>query len=175
MTFLQEQGFKSAIQRIGSQLGFGSAASEPEPPTECDYSLVQSVDALERWIARICATGMVAFDTETTSLDASRAELVGCSLSLHPGEACYVPLGHREPDLLANGGAIKQIPVAEALSIMKPMLEDPAILKIGQNIKYDMRVMAHHDIKIAPIDDSMLLSYVLEGGLHGHSLSLIHI
>jgi len=170
MTFLQEQGFKSAIQRIGSQLGFGSAASEPEQPTECDYSLVQSVDALERWIARICTTGMVAFDTETTSLDASRAELVGCSLSLRPGEACYVPLGHREPDLLANGGAIKQIPVAEALSIMKPMLEDPAILKIGQNIKYDMRVMAHYDIKIAPIDDSMLLSYVLEGGLHGHGM-----
>ena len=170
MAFLQEQGFKSAIKRIGSQLGLDGVALETEPPTESDYSLVQSVDALESWIARICKTGLVAFDTETTSLDASRAELVGCSLSVRPGEACYVPLSHRAPDLLVDGKVAKQIPLAEALSIMKPMLEDPAILKIGQNIKYDMRIMARHDIKIAPIDDSMLLSYVLEGGLHGHGM-----
>ena len=170
IAFLQEQGFKSAVKRIGSQLGLDGIAAETNPPTESDYSLVQTVDALKSWIDRICKTGLLAFDTETTSLDASRAELVGCSLSLHPGEACYVPLSHRAPDLLADGEVTKQIPLAEALSIMKPMLEDPAILKVGQNIKYDMRVMARHDIKIAPIEDSMLLSYVLEGGLHGHGM-----
>ena len=172
MAFLHEQGFNSAIKRIGSQLGLDSAAPEPAPapPAESDYSLVQSLDALKDWIARVRDAGMVAFDTETTSLDASRADLVGFSLSLRPGEACYVPLGHRAPDLLADGEAIEQIPLAEALALLKPMLEEPAILKIGQNIKYDMRVMARHEIEIAPIDDSMLLSYVLEGGLHGHSM-----
>ena len=172
MAFLHEQGFNSAIKRIGSQLGVDSAAPEPAPapPAESDYSLVQSLDALKDWIARARDAGTVAFDTETTSLDASRADLVGFSLSLRPGEACYVPLGHRAPDLLADGEAIEQIPLAEALALLKPMLEEPAILKIGQNIKYDMRVMARHEIEIAPIDDSMLLSYVLEGGLHGHGM-----
>ena len=124
------------------------------------------------------AAGTVAFDTETTSLDAERADLVGFSLSVRPGEACYVPLAHRAPDLLAGADRIEQIPLAEALAMLKPLLEDPAVLKIGQNIKYDMRVMARHGVTIAPIDDSMLLSFVLDGGLHGHGmdeLSTLHL
>ena len=182
MAFLKEQGFNSAIQRIGSQLGLDADAGGGEPapaaPAESDYSLVQTSAALEIWIARANAAGTVAFDTETTSLDAERADLVGFSLSVRPGEACYVPLAHRAPDLLAGADSIEQIPLAEALAILKPLLEDPAVLKIGQNIKYDMRVMARHGVTIAPIDDSMLLSFVLDGGLHGHGmdeLSTLHL
>ena len=181
MAFLKEQGFNSAITRIGSQLGIeeGAAAGvpAPAPPEESEYSLVQSADALKTWIQLAREAGTVAFDTETTSLDAGRAELVGFSLSVKPGEACYVPLAHRATDLLAGAETFEQIPMAEALTLLKPLLEDPAILKIGQNIKYDMRIMAHHGIEIAPIDDSMLLSYVLDGGLHGHGmdeLSTLH-
>ena len=181
MAFLKEQGFNSAITRIGSQLGIeeGAAAGvpAPAPPEESEYSLVQSADALKTWIQLAREAGTVAFDTETTSLDAGRAELVGFSLSVKPGEACYVPLAHRATDLLAGAETFEQIPMAEALTLLKPMLEDPAILKIGQNIKYDMRIMAQHGIEIAPIDDSMLLSYVLDGGLHGHGmdeLSTLH-
>ncbi|MBT4427890.1 MAG: DNA polymerase I [Rhodospirillaceae bacterium] len=181
MAFLKEQGFNSAITRIGSQLGIeeGAAAGvpAPAPPEESEYSLVQSAEALETWIQLAREAGTVAFDTETTSLDAGRAELVGFSLSVKPGEACYVPLAHRATDLLAGAETFEQIPMAEALTLLKPLLEDPAILKIGQNIKYDMRIMAQHGIEIAPIDDSMLLSYVLDGGLHGHGmdeLSTLH-
>ena len=182
MDFLEEQNFKSTMVRIGSQLGVEAAtdAGTPAPavPEESDYSLVQNVEALEDWIARAHAGGTVAFDTETTSLDAGRADLVGFSLAVRPHEACYVPLAHRATDLLADAEPAQQIPLAEALALLKPLLEDPAILKIGQNIKYDMRIMARHDIAIAPIDDSMLLSYVLDGGLHGHGmdeLSTLHL
>ena len=182
MAFLKEQGFNSAIQRIGSQLGLdvdaGGGERAPAAPAESAYSLVQTSAALETWIARANAAGTVAFDTETTSLDAERADLVGFSLSVRPGEACYVPLAHRAPDLLAGADRIEQIPLAEALAMLKPLLEDPAVLKIGQNIKYDMRVMARHGVTIAPIDDSMLLSFVLDGGLHGHGmdeLSTLHL
>ena len=181
MAFLKEQGFNSAIARIGSQLGMeesaGAGTPPPAAPEKSEYSLVQSADALETWIARATEAGTVAFDTETTSLDAGRAELVGFSLSVKPGEACYVPLAHRATDLLAEAEPIRQIALDEALALVKPLLENPAVLKIGQNIKYDMRIMAHHGIDIAPIDDSMLLSYVLDGGLHGHGmdeLSLLH-
>ncbi|MDP6819439.1 MAG: DNA polymerase I [Alphaproteobacteria bacterium] len=180
MAFLKEQGFEKTIQRIGGQLNFDNDATAPVPeaPAKSDYSLVQTSEALEAWIARAAEAGTVAFDTETTSLDAGRAELVGFSLSVRPFEACYVPLAHRAPDLLAGADNVQQIPLAEALALLKPMLENPAILKIGQNIKYDMRVMARHGINIAPIDDSMLLSYVLDGGLHGHGmdeLSKLHL
>lgn len=180
MAFLKEQNFNSTMARIGNQLGMEETAGEPPPaaPEEIDYSLVQTIDALETWIARAQAAGVVAFDTETTSLDAGRADLVGFSLSVRPGEACYVPLAHRATDLLAEADPLKQIPMAKALAALKPLLQNPAILKIGQNIKYDMRIMARHGIDIAPIDDSMLLSYVLDGGLHGHGmdeLSLLHL
>ena len=110
------------------------------------------------------------------SLDALRAELVGVSLSLGPRHACYIPLAHKAPDksdgldLDGPAEAPKQIPRDRALAVLKPMLEDPGVLKIGQNIKYDMLVLANCGIEVAPIDDTMLLSYVLEGGLHGHGM-----
>lgn len=184
--FLEEQGFKTILSKVRAEFGIDApAAATPDTetaPGEGAYELVQDEAALKDWIAEAQAVGVVAFDTETTSLDSMQADLVGLSLSVQGGRACYVPLAHVAPggssdgelDLGGDGApkaaAPKQIPFAKAIKLLKPMLEDPGILKVGQNIKYDMQVMARHGIDVAPIDDTMLLSYVLEGGLHGHGL-----
>ncbi|HEX6121334.1 MAG TPA: DNA polymerase I, partial [Dongiaceae bacterium] len=137
------------------------------------YELVQDKAALERWVHEARAQGHVAFDTETTSLHVIAVELCGISLALAPGKACYIPLGHggAAGDLL--GGRVerpKQIPIAEVLAILKPMLEDPSVLKIGHNIKFDICILAKYGVAVAPIDDTMLISYALEGGAHGHGM-----
>jgi DNA polymerase-1 len=167
---------------------------------ERNYGCVQTMAALESWIDRARAAGIVAIDTETTSLDAMRAALVGISLAVAPGEACYIPLGHRKPgsaplqapaakasgasapegaaqaalDLGGGGKAPElladQIPLAEALAALKPLLADPGVLKIGHNLKYDMLVLAQHGVAVTPIDDTMLLSYVLAAGQNGHGM-----
>ncbi len=128
---------------------------------------------------------MVAVDTETTSLDAMVAELVGVSLSVRPGQACYIPLGHKGPvpeGELDLGGAADtapaQIPLDQALALLRPLMADPSVLKVGQNLKYDMLVLRRYEVEITPFDDTMLLSYVTEGGLHGHgmdALSQLHL
>ena len=145
------------------------------------YVLVQDIAGLDEWIASARRIGAVAFDTVTTSHDAMLAELIGVSLALEPGVACYVPLAHKggDGDLLGAEALLPgQIPMAEALARLKPLLEDDSVLKIGQNIKYDMEVMARLGITIAGYDDSMLISYVLGGGAHGHErdeLSEVHL
>ena len=184
LAFLEEQGFKSLVAKVRSHAaaaGFVPGAAPAEPaPAETTYELVQTAEALERWIADAFRDGVVAVDTETTSLNAMRAELVGVSLSLAAGHACYIPLGHAAPAAqgaldLGDGGKggnkkPKQIAMKTALKALKRLLESPYVLKVGHNIKYDMKVLARHDIAVAPIDDTMVLSYVLEGGLHGHGL-----
>ncbi|MEE8500851.1 MAG: DNA polymerase I, partial [Kiloniellales bacterium] len=145
-------------------------------PGEAAYELVQDPAALQAWIAAATEQGAVAVDTETTSLDALSADLVGVSLALAAGKACYIPLGHGAPegegglDLGGGGEAPKQIPLADALAALKPLFEDPGVLKIGQNLKYDALVLSRYGLSIAPLDDTMLLSYVLDGGLHGHGM-----
>ncbi|WP_299625519.1 DNA polymerase I [Pelagibius sp.] len=179
--FLERYEFRSVLRRLSDQLG-GEAAAEaaPEapPPGEAKYELVQDLAALERWVAAAPKRGVLAVDTETTSLDAVAAELVGISLATEAGKACYIPLAHKggtpgDGGLDLEGGdaeAPKQIPLKDAIAAVKPLLEDPGVLKIGQNIKYDMLIFARQGIQVAPIDDTMLLSYVLDGGLHGHKL-----
>jgi DNA polymerase-1 len=116
-------------------------------------------------------SGLLAFDTETTSLDPMRAELVGFSFALEPGRAYYVPLTHTSgEDLLGAGHDDRQMSADAALRLLKAILEDPAVLKIGQNMKYDMAIMANHDIAVAPFDDTMLLSYVAGAGTGGHGM-----
>jgi DNA polymerase-1 len=137
------------------------------------YETVVSRAELETWISKAIDAGRVAFDTETTSLDGHRAEIVGFSLSVEPGRACYVPLQHREgaSDLFGGGGLVAgQMPLQEALPLLKVLLEDQSVLKIGQNIKYDMLIMARYGIGIAPIDDTLLISYSVDGGLSGHGM-----
>ncbi len=157
------------------------AADAPQtvdvPPIDhATYEIVRDAAALQTWIDRINDTGTVAVDTETTSLDEMQAELVGISLATAPGQACYIPLGHRSGggDLFdADAHAEGQMPFADALSMLKPVLEDPAVLKVGQNMKYDWKIFCAHDIDVGPIDDTMLLSYAQHGGLHGHGMDML--
>jgi DNA polymerase-1 len=150
------------------------------------YVTVTVAKDLDAWIARARGAGTVCVDTETTSLDAMVAGLCGVSLAVAPGEACYIPCGHRKGDGLSldlsqaqdGGDAIVQMTEADVLARLKPLLEDDDVLKIGQNLKYDALIFLQRGIRLAPIDDTMLMSYVLEGGLHGHGmdeLSQLHL
>ncbi|MCK5166419.1 MAG: DNA polymerase I, partial [Rhodospirillaceae bacterium] len=205
MSFLAENNFKSLLKKMEAQ-GFSAPKSAaktltektpaatskrpiPKQPLEKTYELVQDEASLERWVAASFDAGVVAVDTETTGLDSMDAQLVGVSLSYKPGNGAYIPLAHRGAPAqgtfdLGDGegdkdaGAPKQIEIKKALAILKPLLEDPGVLKIGQNIKYDQVILARSGIAVAPVDDTMVISYVLEGGLHGHGmdeLALLHL
>jgi len=146
------------------------------------YETIINMEALDRWIAAAYKAGTVIVDTETTSLDAMCADLVGISLSTAPGKACYIPVGHTGPDgdgaLSLGGGAPEQLARTQVLARLRPLFEDPGVLKVGQNLKYDMLVLSRHDVRLTPIDDTMLLSYALDAGLHGHGmdeLSKLHL
>ncbi|HRO32401.1 MAG TPA: DNA polymerase I [Brevundimonas sp.] len=145
------------------------------------YVCIQTLDDLDAWIARATAAGVVGFDTETDALSATHAGLCGVSLALGPNDACYIPLTHEHPEAAGTGGGldfggeparepILQIDKPTAMARLKTLLEDPAVLKVGQNIKYDMAVMARRGVRVAPIEDTMLISYVLDGGLYAHGM-----
>jgi len=182
--FLEENSFKSLLAQLDA--AHGGAAPEA-PPSEAAYELVQDAEVLRRWAREAASAGLVAVDTETTGLDAMQARLVGVSLAVVPGKACYIPLTHKDPShaqakdelaLADEAAAPEQIPLEAAVEILKPVLEDPGVLKVGQNIKYDQIILSRYGIEVAPIDDTMLLSYVLDGGLHGHGmdeLSRLHL
>lgn len=175
LSFLRTQHFTSIEKRMERELRGNTA------PQQGNYTLIQDVETLKQWIDKAHKLGVVAVDTETTSLNAMQAKLVGVSLSLQGGTGAYIPLGHKAAprDLLSEpSDDVKQIPMDEALALLKPLLEDPAVLKVGQNLKYDALLLKRYDIKITPLDDTMVLSYVLEGGLHGHGmdeLALLHL
>ena len=141
------------------------------------YETIRDTASLQAWIDRIYARGYVAVDTETTGLNEMRADLVGVSLCVNAGQAAYLPLSHRAgqaddlfgTDALAEG----QMEQATALAMLKTMLEDSTILKIGQNMKYDAKILARVGIQIAPIDDTMLMSYAQNGGLHNHGMDFL--
>jgi DNA polymerase-1 len=174
-----------------------------------DYTLITDAAVLKQWIAHAYDTGVLAVDTETTSLNPTRAKLVGISISPEIGKAAYIPVGHvnapsdlfsSSPRPPAGGGTegggipssfaqnpnipppltpppaaqagenLKQMPLADAIALLKPVLEDPSILKIGHNIKYDLQILQKHGITVSPVDDTMLLSYVLHGSTHGHGM-----
>jgi len=139
------------------------------------YETVTAAAELSRWIARAIETGVVAFGAEATSLDPMQAEIVGVSLAVAPGEACYVPIGHRQgADDLFDGGGLTpgQFAEAEALALLKPLLEAPGVLKVGQNVKFDWVMFAQRGIEVAAFDDTMLISYVLDSGTgtEGHGV-----
>ncbi|ABS61728.1 DNA polymerase I [Parvibaculum lavamentivorans DS-1] len=147
---------------------------------DANYVAVTALADLDEWIARAREQGFLAVDTETDSLFPMQARLVGVSLSLLPGEACYIPLQHGAGGGLdfADAGGQPQIPLKEAIARLKPLLEDPSILKIGQNLKFDMTVLRQHGIQLKGLDDTMLMSYALDAGVHGHGmdeLSELHL
>ena len=187
--FLTEQNFRTLLNRFAKKHDTVSvkaihptsaAAYSPSPSNpitlsvkERRYELVQTEAALARWIDRIIKAGVVAIDTETTSLIMAQAELVGISLSVDPYEACYIPLQHKRlPKNLfeETSQEIKQLSMATVLDPLRPLLSNPAILKVGHNIKYDMAVLQKYNVTLWPVTDTMVLSYGLDGTQHNHSL-----
>jgi DNA polymerase-1 len=182
IAFLEEMEFRTITRRVREMMEM-EGAIEAAPPAEdpidrTKYECVRDFERLEDWVARAMAQGYVAVDTETDSLDSVAANLVGVSLALSPGEACYIPLAHVDPNGAGDGDMFgadppRQIRMKDAMRALKPMLEDASVLKIGQNIKYDDSVFAAQGIHVAPIDDTMLLSYVLNAGKHSHGMDTL--
>ncbi|MCA8881711.1 MAG: DNA polymerase I [Rhodobacteraceae bacterium] len=185
--FLTSMEFRTITRRVSEKLGVSAPAeaapvADPKPADAIPfdpsgYETVRDAAALTRWLHLIGERGWVAVDTETTSLDEMQAELVGISLAVEAGSACYIPVGHRAAatdDLFgSNDLAEGQLPRDDVLAALKPVLEDPAILKIGQNMKYDAKIFARLGVEVAPIDDTMLISYAQHAGLHGHGMDLL--
>ncbi len=191
--FLAEMEFRTLTKRIAENLGAeapvisdapasvedNTTNTAPEMPEfkDAQYDCVRDVVTLKAWIDRIKHRGHVAVDTETTGLNEMIVDLVGISLCVEPGHACYVPLTHKagaSDDLFGSEELAEgQVAVRDALALLKPVLEDAAILKIGQNMKYDAKIFARHDITVAPVDDTMLMSYAMHGGLHGHGMDAL--
>ena len=192
MSFLAEMEFRTLTKRIADKLGVeapiieiasapaaDAATDAPEARSfeEATYECVRDAAALQGWIDQIMARGWVAVDTETTGLNEMLCDMVGISLCVEAGHACYIPLTHKAgesndlfgSDELAEG----QMPLDQALAMLKPVLEDPSVIKIGQNMKYDAKVFARYGIDVAPIDDTMLMSYALHGGEHGHGMDTL--
>jgi DNA polymerase-1 len=180
VAFLQSMQFNKLIRRIEEDVGArsgggGAVAAEPGETAGVDRSRYVSVtteDALKAWVARARKLGAVGLAVEASGPDAAACDLAGMALAVAPNEACYVPLGHQgSGDLVDGAAAPVQIPLEAALEILKPMLEDPGVLKVGHNIKHGLAVLRRHDVETAPCDDAMLLSYVVAGGLRSHGLT----
>jgi len=177
--FLEHHGFRSLLARLAGQASAATAApahtptqAEVRPEPKIDRSLYETVTdeaALDRWIADIRATGYVAIDTETNGRDCVTADLVGISLATDCNKACYIPLEHGGDDLLAIRPP--QLATALVLERLKPLLEDQSILKIGHNLKFDWVILDKRGIRIAPYDDTLVMSFNLDaGGLNSHAL-----
>ena len=182
--FLEDMGFKSLLNRVGGGGGGASAgnvaavmtSSAPKPLASPEkitvdrtkYETVTTREALDAWIAEARHTGYVAVDTETDGIDCTKAKLVGISLATAPNKACYIPVGHGGGDMFSD--APSQLPVAEVIAALKPLFEDPAVLKIAHNIKYDWVMFARHGIQAAPYDDTLVMSFDLDAGRSGHGL-----
>ncbi|MFP1642914.1 DNA polymerase I [Pontitalea aquivivens] len=199
MEFLNRMEFRTLTRRVADKFGAeppppaavsgapaasggGTGAEGGLPPAKAvpfdhaAYTCIRDAATLSGWLDQARARGWVAVDTETTSLDEMRAELVGVSLCIEPGQAAYIPLGHKTGGDDLFGGAAPapdQMPLDQALALLKPVLEDAAILKIGQNMKYDFKIFARHGIRVAPFDDTMLMSYAMFSGLHGHGMDAL--
>jgi DNA polymerase-1 len=185
--FLEHHGFNSLLRRLGGDAPVdrqsanliaqkARTADDARPAAEPDvqtfdldaYACVQTVEALDAWIAEATRAGTIAVDTETDALDAMQAGLVGVSLATAPGRACYIPLAHGGTDLLSD--TPPQVAMDVAIAKLKALLEDPSVIKIGHNIKYDLNVLARYGIDVAPIDDTMVMSFDLDAGKRNHGM-----
>ena len=195
VAFLTAQSFRSLVAKIGPRAGGGpapasassgtaspavSAAGRADPAVVAaqamaaldkgTYTLVDDMAEVRRWVAEAMAAGHVTVDTETTGLDPTDADLVGVSLCIEPGTACYIPVGHTMPEGDLTAEVPKQLDREDVLAALRPLFADPAVLKIGQNLKYDIAVLAKYGVAVAPIEDTMLLSFALDAGRGGHGM-----
>ncbi|HEX9167831.1 MAG TPA: DNA polymerase, partial [Roseiarcus sp.] len=153
-----------------SDLAATRAKEARAPIDRSAYATVRTAAELAAWITRAEAEGVVAVDAELSSIDPMRGELIGVSLAVGPGEACYIPIAHRAgADDLFSGGALVEGQIAEAvtLALLKPLLEAPGVLKLGHDVKFEMVAFGQRGIALAPFDDTLLISYALDGGLTG--------
>jgi len=194
LPFLAEMEFRTITKRVADKLGVEAPAiveptaaiaddaltpgeSAAKLPFDHDkYECVRDMDTLARWIDAINERGYVAVDTETNSLDDMVAELAGICLSVEAGAACYIPVGHKtgKGDLFGGSDLAEgQLPLNDVLDALRPVLQDPSVLKIGQNMKYDAKVLARYGIDVSPYDDTMLMSYALHAGMHNHGMDAL--
>jgi DNA polymerase I len=164
----EPQSYQSAIDALQQKIDYTK------------YETITDVKRLRHWLDMVTDKGIVCVDSETSSLDAMQANLIGISLAVDINKACYIPLGHRKAgdkkDLFIEDGIVEgQLNTHEVLSLLKPVLESPAILKIAQNAKYDWLIFAQHGISLSPIDDTMLMSYVLDAGLNRHGMDELSV
>ena len=173
--FFQENGFRSIAARLDSDEGQTTLAEEEAEPEETAalpdaYPLVTDTGALAQWAEKARESGVLALEPFRAAGAAEGAGLAGLALATAPGEACYVPLGHAGPDLMGAAEALPQLDLAEALSVLAPVLTEPGVLKLGLDIKQTVRLLSKHGVTPAPVDDAMLASWVLDGSLHNHAL-----
>ncbi|MCV6591759.1 MAG: DNA polymerase I [Silicimonas sp.] len=190
LSFLARMEFRTVTKRVADALGAevpvieeaapareDSAVPEALPFDPDSYVRISTAEDLAPWIAEAFALGYMAVDTETTGLDEMVADLVGISLASVAGKAAYIPLTHKtasSDDLFGSDELVEgQMGLEEALALLKPLLEDPSVIKIGQNMKYDAKIFARHGIDVAPIDDTMLMSYAMNAGLHNHGMDAL--
>ena len=176
--FLREMEFNRLLSSVISAYGepvLGETALKAKPEkkqqsiNKKNYHLITNLDQIDEWIKEAEESGELAIDTETSSLDAHQADLVGISLSTKIGKACYIPIGHKFKGCLKKETVIKKL---------KPLLEDKSVKKIGQNIKFDFIVLFKQGINMNSMEDTMLMSYVLDAGKNRHNmdtLSEIHL
>ena len=176
--FLREMEFNRLLSSAISAYGEPDLSSQnvdleikkkPQVINKKNYYLIKNEKEIDKWIKEAEESGELAIDTETSSLDAHQAELVGISLSTKIGRACYIPIGHKSDGCLKKEVVLKKL---------KPLLEDKSVKKIGQNIKFDFIVLYKQDIKMNSMEDTMLMSYVLDAGKNRHNmdtLSEIHL
>ncbi|MEM1035416.1 MAG: DNA polymerase I [Pseudomonadota bacterium] len=182
LNFLETMEFRTITRRVRETMELegnlpeDAAEEDAVPIDRSAYVTIRDFATLEDWIARATGQGYVAVDTETDALDAHESGLVGVSLALSPGEACYIPLNHIDPDANADSNDMfgmdppRQINMDKALAALKPLFEDDSVLKIGHNLKYDVTVLARYDIGLTPIDDTILISFALHAGMHNHGM-----
>ncbi len=189
MAFLEKHAFNSIMKRLGNAPVSQSQSEIPAlndqkatvqvpnndtPISNNTYTLINDEATLKAWLDAAMAAGQVCIDTETTSLTPTKAKLVGISLASEIGKAAYIPLGHigAQADLLGDtqGSDIAQMDKARALALLKPLLEDASVMKIAHNMKYDWQMFAREGVFVHPCDDTMLMSYVLDGSSHSHSM-----
>ena len=190
--FLDEMTFRTLTARVRAALGEGETDGIRKDDTKPEfegpgdkatpdnvvfdktkYECVQNIERLNHWIKRCFDVDVIAVDLETNSLDSAAAKLVGVCLAVADNEACYIPLAHVGGDDMFGDGAPEQIPMETALELLKPLLEDQSILKVGQNFKYDLGVFQRQGIDVSPYDDTMLISYALGSGLHKHGMDFL--
>jgi DNA polymerase-1 len=195
--FLAKMEFRTMVKRASERFGIeapavpdapsgGSAAGgaqqtalpDAKPFDRDAYEHVSTIGALERWVDAIYERGYVAVDTETTGLDAMQVDLVGISLCVEAGQACYIPIAHKagDDDLFGGDSLVEgQMPMELVIDTLRPVLQDPSILKIGQNMKYDAKIFARYGVGVAPYDDTMLMSYALHAGIHNHGMDALSV